>query len=209
MRVLETGTFRRVGETRETAVDVRFIFATNKNLEDEVKEKNFRKDLFEKLKGSVIVVPPLRERKQDIPLLVDYFLHKLARGGRKKKITRAAIEILMEYPWPGNVRELANALERIVLISGNRDEIKTGDLPKSMGEISAGGDADSTGFYQGTLTVLSEVEREHVRSVLRSVGGNKSKAARLLGISRKTLYRALGEPEEADSTGDSGLKVIR
>lgn len=193
LRVLETGAFRRLGDTQEISVDVRFLFATNKDLEHEINEKSFRKDLFYRLSGFTIVVPPLRERKEDIPLLVDYFLRKFARGGRKKTITGPAMELLMDYAWSGNVRELANAMERVVLISANRDEIEVGDLPQSMQCAPSGVEAGSAP-PQEQVAALSEMERDYVRSVLDSVGGNKSKAARILGISRRTLYRAIGKP---------------
>lgn len=192
LRVLETGGFRRLGDTQETQVDVRFIFATNKDLEEEVKEKSFRKDLFYRVSGFTITVPPLRERKEDIPLLVDYFLRKFARGGRKKTITRRGMELLMDYPWPGNVRELANAIERVILISAGRDEIKAIDFPQSMGEVSPSTEnLPSAPPSQESVTALSHIEREYVLSVLHSADGNKSKAARILGISRRTLYRII------------------
>ena len=194
LRVLETGAFRRLGDTQEISVDVRFIFATNKDLEREVREKSFRNDLFYRLNGFTIVVPPLRERKEDIPLLVDYFLRKFARGGRRKTITEPAMEFLMDYSWPGNVRELANAMERVVLISANRDEIEVGDFPQGMRGAPSGVEEGLARPSQGQVAALSQMERDYVRSVLNSVGGNKSKAARILGISRRTLYRAIGKP---------------
>ncbi|HEY3277953.1 MAG TPA: sigma 54-interacting transcriptional regulator [Syntrophorhabdaceae bacterium] len=194
LRVLETGVFRRLGDTQETKVDVRFLFATNKSLEEEVKEKNFRKDLFYRLNAFTIVVPPLRERKDDIPLLVDHFLQKLARGGRKKILSPEVTDLLMDYSWPGNVRELANVLERMVLISGNRSEIKVEDFPQTMMEKPATGRVPAPGTQSSDgVAELSRIEREYVESVLNSVGGNKSKAARLLGISRRKLYRKIGE----------------
>jgi two-component system, NtrC family, response regulator AtoC len=194
LRVLETGVFRRLGDTQETKVDLRFLFATNKSLEEEVKERKFRKDLFYRLNAFTIVVPPLRERKEDIRLLVDYFLQKLARGGPKKVIPQEVKDLLLDYPWPGNVRELANALERIVLISGNRSEIRVEDFPESIVQRSARReDAPLASKPAGDVAELSRIEREYVESVLDSVGGNKSKAARLLGISRRKLYRKIGE----------------
>ena len=208
LRVLETGVFRRLGDTREIEVDVRFVFATNKNLEDEVKEKNFRKDLFFRLNGFTIVVPPLRERREDIPLLADYFLEKLARGGRKKTLSPAVMDLLMGYPWPGNVRELANALERVVLVSGNRDEIRVEDLPQRMGEPPARIDAYTLSPSPRQVMELSHVEREHVWAVLQSVNGNKSEAARLLGISRRTLYRALNEPRTIPTDNKPKRRVL-
>jgi PAS domain S-box-containing protein len=194
LRVLETGAFRRLGDTQEISVDVRFIFATNKDLEREVMEKSFRKDLFYRLNGFTVIVPPLRERKEDIPLLLDYFLRKFARGGRKKTITEPAMALLIDYAWPGNVRELANAVERVVLISANRDEIEVGDFPQSMRDVPSGIEEGRAMPSEEQVAALSQMERDYVRSVLNSVGGNKSKAARILGISRRTLYRAIGKP---------------
>ena len=129
LRVLETAMFRKLGDTREIRVDVRFIFATNKSLEEEVETNRFRKDLFYRLNTFIIVVPPLRNRRDDIPMLADYFLEKFARGGNRKSISRQALTLLTGYHWPGNVRELANVLERAVLISGRREEIMNDDLP--------------------------------------------------------------------------------
>ena len=194
LRVLETGAFRRLGDTQEISVDVRFIFATNKDLEYEVSEKNFRKDLFYRLNGFTIVVPPLRERREDIPLLVDYFLRKFLKGGREKRITAPAMELLMDYSWPGNVRELANAVERVVLISASRDEIEVGDFPQGMQCVPSVVEEGPARPSLEHSAALSQMEREYVHSVLDSVGGNKSKAARILGISRRTLYRAIGKP---------------
>ena len=194
LRVLETGAFRRLGDTQEISVDVRFIFATNKDLEQEVNEKSFRKDLFYRLNGFTIVVPPLRERREDIPLLVEYFLRKFLKGGREKTITGPAMELLMDYSWPGNVRELANAVERVVLISANRDEIEVEDFPQGMRAAPSGVEEGPARPSREQATALSQMAREYVRSVLDSVGGNKSKAARILGISRRTLYRAIGKP---------------
>ncbi|MGD0229743.1 MAG: sigma 54-interacting transcriptional regulator [Syntrophorhabdales bacterium] len=192
LRVLETGAFRRLGDTQETKVDVRFIFATNKQLEKEVDEKRFRKDLFYRLNGFTIVVPPLTERKKDIPLLVDYFLTKLARGAGRKRVPREVMDLLMDYPWPGNVRELANILERVVLISADRDEIRVGDFPPG---ITRGRHKDEVVSLPGPggIGLLSKMQKDYVQQILDSVGGNKSKAARLLGISRRKLYRSIGE----------------
>ncbi len=188
LRTLETGIFRRLGDTRESKVDVRFIFATNKSLENEVKEKKFRKDLFFRLNTFIITMPPLRERKNDIPLLTDYFLGKFARVGARKLLSREAMEILGEYRWPGNVRELANVIERAVLLSAARDTILSEDLPQSMMEGRLlERDLEPKDFSEDELT-LHRIEQEHIERVLSLAKGNKSKAARMLGISRRTLY---------------------
>jgi PAS domain S-box-containing protein len=193
LRVLETGAFRRLGETQETTVDVRFIFATNKVLEEEVKERRFRKDLFYRLNGFTIVVPPLRERKEDIPLLVDYFLRKQARGGCKKTVSKEVMELLMEYRWPGNVRELANLMERMVLLSGSRDEIMVNDFPHMAHVTTADGSSLYARPNAKDMADLSKVQRQYIEEVLKTVGGNKSRAARILGISRRKLYRTIEE----------------
>jgi len=189
LRTLETGIFRRLGDTRESRVDVRFIFATNKSLEAEVKEKRFRKDLFFRLNTFIITLPPLRERKDDIPLLADYFLGKFARGGAKKALSPEAMELLKDYRWPGNVRELANVMERAVLLSASRETILPEDLPQSMME-SRLADREAQGWELTSADELSlqHIEQEHIERVLTLAKGNKSKAARLLGISRRKLY---------------------
>ena len=132
LRVLETGAFRKLGDTKEITVDVRFIFATNKVIEEEVKANRFRKDLFYRLNTFVIQVPPLRDRKDDIPILTEYFLEKHARKGSRKAVSRQAMNLLVTYHWPGNVRELANVIERAILISADRSEIIPDDLPQTI-----------------------------------------------------------------------------
>ncbi|HRV22027.1 MAG TPA: sigma-54 dependent transcriptional regulator [Syntrophorhabdaceae bacterium] len=192
LRVLENGTFMKLGDTKETRVDVRFVFATNKDLANEVKEGRFRKDLFFRMNAFVIQLPPLREKKEDIPLLVEYFLTKFARAGEKKQLSEKVKELIKGYYWPGNVRELANVIERACLISMDRKEILPEDLPEA---IFASGYSHNKGSEIKKIkegrTSLAELEIEHIRHVLNSVGGNKSKAARILGISRKKLYNKL------------------
>lgn len=188
LRTLETGIFRRLGDTRETKVDVRFIFATNKALENEVKERRFRKDLFFRLNTFIITLPPLRERKDDIPLLAEYFLAKFARGAAKKALSAEAMGLLRGYRWPGNVRELANVMERAVLLCAARETILREDLPQSMMEDRLI-ERNSNGREPlGEELNLGRVQQEHIERVLTLARGNKSKAARLLGISRRKLY---------------------
>ena len=193
LRVIETGTFRKLGDTKEIFVDVRFAFATNKSLEEEVETNRFRKDLFYRLNTFIISISPLRERKEDIPLLTDYFLNKFARGGKRKAIRQEAMDRLIAYSWPGNVRELANLLERAVLISGDREKIETGDLPHTLLHSVLRHDSAAIKGAESTTLLLDKVEKEHIEKVLRMVAGNKSLAARMLGISRKTLYQKIGE----------------
>jgi DNA-binding NtrC family response regulator len=191
LRVLETGVFMKLGDVREIKVNVRFIFASNKRLEEEVQANRFRKDLFYRINPFVINVPPLRERKEDIPLLADYFVTKLSRGKKRKTITRQAMKLLREYHWPGNVRELANVFERAILLSVGRDEITDDDFPLSVRNSSTvkrlGFQANGEEDFR-----LDMMVRDHIGKVLDHAGGNKSRAAKLLGISRKKLYNNFG-----------------
>jgi len=190
LRVLETGSFRKLGDTKEITVDVRFIFATNKVIEEEVKANRFRKDLFYRLNTFVIQVPPLRDRKDDIPILTKYFLEKHARKGNRKAVSKQALNLLVTYHWSGNVRELANVIERAILISADRSEIIPDDLPQAIVLPSFATEERKRSLSQDTLR-LDSMEKEHIEKVLEFAGGNKSKAARLLGISRKKLYQKI------------------
>lgn len=185
LRVLETGEFRRVGSTRTLAVDLRVIAATNRRLEREVERGRFREDLFYRLNVYRIEVPPLRERREDIPLLVEHFL---ARSGSPRRgthsITRQALEVLLDNPWPGNVRELANVVERALIVA-HGEPIRPEHLlliPRPL--------ASPAPAAKG-LQPLSAVERAHIEQVLAAVGGNKRRAARILGVSLRNLYRKL------------------
>ncbi len=193
LRVIETSVFRKLGDTKEIKVDVRFIFATNRPIEEEVESGRFRKDLFYRLSTFIITVPPLRERKEDIAVLTGYFLDKFARGGKRKVVSRHAMGLLMDYSWPGNVRELANVLERAILISTDRGEIISDDLPRSMVQNTAGTETIPSQRLSQDALRLDNMEKEHIDRVLKFAGGNKSKAARLLGISRKKLYQKIGD----------------
>lgn len=191
LRVLETSAFRKLGDTKEIKVDVRFIFATNKIIEKEIETNRFRKDLFYRLNTFVIKMPPLFERTDDIPLLANYFIEKHTVGGKRKSISKHVMDILVSYSWPGNVRELANALERAVLVSVDREEIIPDDLPYNMTHTTT----ETTEIKSQTLNQnklrLDSIEREHIERVLKFADGNKSKAAKLLGISRKKLYQKI------------------
>ncbi|GAV21877.1 sigma-54-dependent transcriptional regulator [Carboxydothermus pertinax] len=181
LRFLETGEFRRVGDIRLRKVDVRVIAATNRNLEEEVAKGNFREDLYYRLNVIKIRVPPLRERKEDIPLLVEYFLQK-AGNGEKKELTPEALQALMSYDYPGNVRELFNILERGLLLSIG-DKIQKEDLFGCLPR-----EEDPKKIY-----TLEEMEKRYIKQVLEAVQWNKTKAAELLGISVRNLYRKIEE----------------
>jgi len=191
LRVLETGAFMKLGDTRETRANVRYIFATNKDLKREIETGSFRKDLFYRINGVTIALPLLKDRPDDIPLLAGHFVDKFARdAGKKKHLSDEATRLLVFYDWPGNVRELAMVIGRAILLSGNRERIDVEDFPEDMLESLVKEKGQPTPQAAGALS-LARIEAEHTIEVLKSVGGNKSKAARLLGISRKKLYRRL------------------
>ncbi len=180
LRFLDTGEFRRVGSNRTRRVDVRLIAATNKDLKAHVVRKNFREDLFYRLNVIRIEVPPLRERREDIPELSRHFIQKYARKMAKSPpgIDEAALSGLAAYDWPGNVRELENEMERALLLCDS-EEIGPQDL-------SLSGVTDTV--TPGDPLRLDELEKACIVKVLRETGGNQSQASRILGINRKTLY---------------------
>jgi two-component system response regulator AtoC len=192
LRVLESKTFRRVGSTTDVRVHTRFVAATNKDLFQEVEAKRFREDLYYRLSVIPIHIPPLRDRREDIPLLAKYFLDRYNRemGGKIARISAKAVDLLSEYPWPGNVRELKNLMERMVLMHPG-PEILPDDLPPSFVAGSAGARPAQTPeeivFRTPRVLSLAEVERAGIAHALEIVGGNKTRAADLLGISRQTL----------------------
>jgi len=185
LRVLEEKEFTRVGGNESIKVDVRVISATNKDLRKAIEKQEFREDLYYRLNVVNIELPPLRERKEDIPLLAEYFLNKFTAENRKDvtKFSPEAMELVLDYDWPGNVRELENAIERAVILAKD-SLIAVADLPQEnlqpIGLASTGKN-------------LKEVEKSHLLSVLRETGGNYSEAARILGISRMTLYNKARE----------------
>jgi sigma-54 dependent transcriptional regulator, acetoin dehydrogenase operon transcriptional activator AcoR len=181
LRVLQNGRFERVGDERSITADVRIISATNKDLKKEVDKGNFREDLYYRLKVVPIKLPPLRKRKQDIPLLVNHFLkHAIDEGFRPAGISREAIAAMMDYSWPGNIRELQGAV-RFALIKSKGGVIQMEDLPM---ELRSRPDT----CLPGPSKKLSP---ERVRAALKQSGGNRSNAAKLLGVGRATLYRFL------------------
>jgi len=163
--------------------DVRVVAATNRDLDTEIKKGQFRQDLFYRLNVVSIVLPPLCERREDIPELVEHFLTTRQIGPLRSRIDAEALQALIAYSWPGNVRELANVLERAQILAENH-VITLEDLPENV----AAAVADSSA---GDPRHLREVERRHVQTVLHEVKGNKVHAARILGISRRSLYRLI------------------
>ena len=190
LRVLESGEIRRVGEDRTRHVDVRIIAATNRDLKQAVGAKQFREDLFYRLNVVSLTVPPLRDRRRDIPLLAEHFGWLASSGDQRSfaGFTDEVMEYLKSCDWPGNVRELENAVRRAVIISGT-DPIEMSDLPPSMQPAE---DSGATGASSRSERSLEAVERRHIIEVLRSTKGNKSRAAEILGISRPTLRAKMG-----------------
>ena len=188
LRFLQEFEIKRVGGTENIKVDVRVIAATNQFLEPLVKSGNFREDLFDRLNVVPISLPPLREKKEDIPLLIIHFLQKSSEENRKQisHISPEALDILTQYSWPGNVRELRHTIERAVVLS-TQPIILPEDLPKKMLEEVKGKEIQ----FPEELLPLREVERRYVLKVLRETKGNKKKASEILGIDRTTLYRIL------------------
>ncbi len=185
LKAVEEKEISPVGSHRVTKVNVRIIAATNKNLEEEIKKGTFRDDLFYRLNVVSIHIPPLRERMEDIPLLAHYFLKNFAHKYRKKvqDFEKEVLEKLKAYSWPGNVRELENTIERLVIFARG-DRITLDDLHL------AGFKTQESNFLEENLP-LEEVEKRYILQVLKRCGGNKSRAAKILGIDRKTLREKL------------------
>ncbi|TNF50159.1 sigma-54-dependent Fis family transcriptional regulator [bacterium] len=189
LRVIQTKTFERVGGTESIEVDVRLIVATNRDLEIEVQEGRFREDLYYRLNVIPITLPSLRERREDIPLLADHFLKRISERNSKniRGFSPKAMDMLMRSRWKGNIRELENVVER-ALIMTRGEYIQPGDLPANIQDQE---NLESLGIAPGRP--LSEVEREAIMQTLQLTGGNRTEAAKLLGISRRTLQYKLKE----------------
>ena len=186
LRVLETSEFIKVGDTKSVKVNVRIIAATNKNLEEEIKEEKFREDLFYRLNVFTILLPPLRDRKEDIPELANYYLSFFSEKTNKRfvGINSGANKILQHYNWKGNIRELKNTIERAVILEDG-EWITESSLPADLQFHS---ENNSSGSYE-----LAEIEKQHILKVLSHTKGNKTEAARLLNIGLTTLYRKIEE----------------
>ena len=182
LRVLQQKEFRRLGGQEEIKVDVRVLAATNQDLKKAISENRFREDLFYRLNVISIHVPPLRERKEDVPLLAKAFIHRYCLELNKEpvQITSPAMQLLMDYDWPGNVRELENVIERALVI-GRGQEIVTDDLPFSRKELG-------TEAFPKSLKLM---EKMHIKKILEEMDWNISKAARVLEIDRQTLYNKI------------------
>jgi DNA-binding NtrC family response regulator len=180
LRFLQEREIRPVGASRSKEVDVRVLAATNRDLQRLVDEGKFREDLWFRLNTMRIVMPPLRERRSDVPLLARFFLHKYsARYQREVKVMDSGLRALQDYTWPGNVRQLQHVMERLTILASRVDGEEVQDALTAMESRDR------------PVETLAEAEEDQIRKVLTATGGNKSKAAQILGIERKTLYRKL------------------
>jgi len=211
LRVLQEREFERIGDTHTTKVDVRVVAATNSDLQKMVAEGDFREDLFYRLNIIPIHLPPLRERKEDIPLLVQHFLKKFSvpetgavgakpghsraePDGRSLSISQQATRCLMAYSWPGNVRQLENAIERAVALSGGRMQIETSDLTPEIQQASHAAAAPDVNLPEGGIDFdryINRIEHDLIRRALEKTGGNKGQASKLLNLKRTTLVEKL------------------
>lgn len=196
LRVLQNGEFERVGGIKSLKADVRLICATNKNLLEEVRNLKFREDLYYRINVIKVTVPPLRNRKEDIPLLARYFIKYFSRINNKpiESIDDNAMKIFEEYYWPGNVRELRNVVERMVVLA-TESKLTRNNIPLDIRESRPASDfaAATSPTLERKSYPIRDMEREMIEKKLREVSGNKSKTAKELGISRRTLYRKLDE----------------
>lgn len=204
LRVLEDGSLRRVGSTREQRVDVRIVAATNRNLQKDVDESRFREDLFYRINVLPIEIPPLRDRRDDIPLLIDHLLSRSAPA--RWQITDDARQALCNYHWPGNVRELSNIIERATILCEN-NTITLHELPEVIGRtLYAGFSAEQSDSEK--IDNLEDRERSHVAKVLFRERGSRKRTAEALGINRRSLYRLINKYglDASDNNSANGSK---
>lgn len=191
LRVLEEGQVRPVGSSRYHRVDFRLIASSNRDLMSEVKKGNFRDDLFYRLHVFPILLPPLRDRKEDIPILIDHFISKLAKrySRPKARLTPSALQLLIQFDWPGNIRELENEIERALTLAGGEEEIKTAYLSE---KISGPGEIVARDYENFKLQdAVEKMERNMVAHALKTSNGNRSQAARILGLTRQGLLNKI------------------
>jgi DNA-binding NtrC family response regulator len=191
LRAIQEKEIRPVGSVKRIPINVRILAATNRDLEHAVAEGTFRRDLYFRLNVLTLRIPPLRDRRQDIPLLIAHFLERLGReSGSEKTISDEALKVLLNYDWPGNIRELENCLERSCALSSS-NEIQVRDLPTQV--YSAPVELLGSKPASGAIIPIAELERQTILNALAQVNGDKMLAARLLGIGKTTLYRKLKE----------------
>ena len=204
LRALQEREFEKVGDSRPTKVDVRVIAATNSDLAQMVRDGTFREDLYYRLNVIPILLPPLRERREDIPLLVQHFLDRFCRelvpARPALTVSQQAMRRLMGYSWPGNVRQLENALERAVALSGGREQIQVADLPPDVQEVGGASMPQEFALPEEGIDFeeyVSKVELDLIKQSLERTGGNKGRAAQLLNLKRTTLVEKLKRLNES------------
>ncbi|MGO9086222.1 MAG: sigma-54-dependent transcriptional regulator [Candidatus Sulfotelmatobacter sp.] len=191
LRAIQEKEIRPVGSTRRVAINVRILAATNRDLEQAVMQGAFRRDLYFRLNVLSLRIPALRERRQDIPLLIAHFLERMARtGGQEKTLSDDVLKVLLAYDWPGNVRELENCLERTYAFTSG-SLIQLTDLPPEIANLPAPAPSPGNGNGNGKIIPMAELEKQTIISAIAELNGDKLQAARLLGIGKTTLYRKL------------------
>jgi transcriptional regulator with PAS, ATPase and Fis domain len=193
LRVLQEGTFNRVGDTETQKVDVRIIAATNRDLSAMVAAGEFREDLYYRINVINVGLPALRDRRGDVPLLVDAFLDKQSRG-RPKKLAPECLQRMLEYPWPGNVRELENEIERLVVLAGDAPTISEALLSPRIRQFTPDPDV-ATGDLDSLPAAVEALERKMIGAAMRRHNGNKTRAAEELKVSRRNLIRLVQKYE--------------
>ena len=189
LRVLQEGEFRPLGTNAKKRVNVRVLAATNRDPQAMVEQGLFRQDLLYRLQGVSIMVPPLRERREDIRSMALAFLSQYSSGGRRLSITKDAMLALERYNWPGNVRELKHLMQRLAAL--NTGIIRLEDLPSEIISTPKVASVMNEVIPEGELPTLEQLESSYLLRVLSAVGGNKSRAAQVMGVDRKTLYRMI------------------
>jgi DNA-binding NtrC family response regulator len=199
LRVIETRRSQRIGGLREIEVDVRFVSATSRDLEREAQSGRFRADLYYRLAGMQLHVPPLRERREEIPALVDRFVHEMARsvGVPVPEFSEASMQLLLAYEWPGNIRHLRNVVERAVLLTGGRGTIDPANLPRDIAEPGTDPEdpfvSESPSGRDRGLTATEALERQRIIDALAATQGNQTLAARRLRMSRSSFIARLAK----------------
>lgn len=190
LRVIENGTFRRVGGTSDVKVDVRILSATNKNPKEEISAGRFREDLYYRLNVIPIHIPPLRERKDDIPLLVEHFVKRFSTNQRR--ISASAMKLLINYPWKGNIRELENLIERVFLMT-DKEEISSADIPLEFSNYASENDVLPQISQSGINldTIVEDIEKRYLTEALQLANGVKTDAAKLLNLSFRSFRHRL------------------
>jgi two-component system response regulator HydG len=206
LRALQEKEIRPVGSTKPIPIDVRIIAATNRDLEVAIHQGTFRRDLYLRLNVVSLRLPPLRERKEDIRLLVDHFLEKLSRStGARRSISTEAMKLLLAYDWPGNVRELENCLERAAALSSGH-VLNVADLPPQIQNSNIHALSMSGNGSRHRIVPLADMEKQAILAALNQLNGDKLMTAKLLGIGKTTLYRKLKEYGITDRWGVSTVE---